>query len=229
MQHTPLMGYLLHARPYREKQAIYQLFSQEWGVVHGVGSRGVPSFAQIELFATGKNSLKNFSQIHIKSALPSSHLGQNQYALLYLNELIYKLIAPENPCPMLWWAYHESLSALQKNPIMPAMKEILRQFEVALFDELGVGIEWAVDSMGRAMMTHDFYEFVPTQGFVKSKEGILGESLLMIAKNDTFDGKLAIIGQVHRHLIDYLLDYQPLNSRKLWIEQLKYADVKEKS
>lgn len=99
MKNEPLTGYLLYAQAYQEKRAIYQFFSAEHGVVHGVGVRGMPSFAVIELFASGQNALKNFTQIHITTTSPPRPLGQNQYALLYLNELICRLIAPENPCP----------------------------------------------------------------------------------------------------------------------------------
>ena len=44
MKNEPLTGYLLHARAYQEKRAIYQFFSAEHGVVHGMGVRGMPSF-----------------------------------------------------------------------------------------------------------------------------------------------------------------------------------------
>lgn len=218
MTPTPLTGFIIHSRPYQEKRAIYQLFSREWGVVHGVGKHGLPSFVVLELFVGGKNSLKNFSQIHPKSTLSSTHFGQSQYALLYLNELICKLIALENPCPSLWCAYQKSVSDLQKANDLTAIKRILRDFETSLFDELGVSIDWAYDSVGRAIDPDGFYEFVPNTGFVRSKVGLLGEMIL--AMNDK--SNLNTLGQIHRQLIDFLLDYKPLNSRKLWVEQLKY-------
>lgn len=220
MKNEALTGYLLHARPYQEKRAIYQLFSREWGVVHGVGGRGVPSFVMIELFATGQNALKTFRQIHVISTAPTAHLGQNQYALLYLNELIYKLIAPENPCPALWHSYHDSVEQLQSPCDMNKMKAVLRTFETALFDELGVSIDWTADSLGQMIDERECYQFIPNQGFVKSITGISGKMILKMADDD-FD-KITIMGQIHRTLIDDLLEYKPLNSRKLWAEQLKY-------
>lgn len=226
MRNQSLTGYVLHARPYQEKRAIYQIFSREWGVVQGVGSRGVPSFVLIELFANGQKSLKNFSQTHLKSTLPTSYLGQNQYALLYLNELLCKLIAPEDPCPNLWQAYHDSIQHLQTNPSLMEMKVTLRAFEKVLFDELGVGIEWGVDSEGHPIDVLDFYKFIPNHGFEKSlkytAKSLSGEMILKIDKDIDFDEKSTIIGQVHRMLIDELLEYKPLNSRKLWAEQFKY-------
>nr|WP_261862698.1 recombination protein O N-terminal domain-containing protein [Psychrobacter sp. JCM 18900] len=39
MRNEALVGYLLHQRPYQEKRALYYLFSQQHGVIHGVGKK----------------------------------------------------------------------------------------------------------------------------------------------------------------------------------------------
>lgn len=39
MRNEALIGYLLHQRPYQEKRALYYLFSQQHGVIHGIGKR----------------------------------------------------------------------------------------------------------------------------------------------------------------------------------------------
>ena len=238
MKNEPLTGYLLHARAYQEKRAIYQFFSAEHGVVHGVGVRGMPSFAVIELFASGQNALKNFTQIHITTTSPPRPLGQNQYALLYLNELICRLIAPENPCPALWQHYHDSITQLQAVSHdmsdgtaheMDNMKQILRQFERALFDELGVGIDWGADETGRAIDVQAYYDFIPTRGFVSTDgTGTSGAVIRAVSESDHHQPSptaLALLGQVHRAMIYYLLDYKPLNSRKLWAEQVRYRQL----
>ena len=58
MRNEALVGYLLHQRPYQERRALYYLFSQQHGVVHGVGKKGAPLFMPLQLFATGKRDLK---------------------------------------------------------------------------------------------------------------------------------------------------------------------------
>mgnify|MGYP000501174069 CR=1 FL=1 len=63
MRNEALVGYLLHQRSYQEKRAIYYLFSQQHGVVHGIGKKGAPLFEPLQLFATGKRDLKTFTQI----------------------------------------------------------------------------------------------------------------------------------------------------------------------
>lgn len=143
MKNEPLTGYLLHARPYQETRAIYYLFSQEHGVVHGVGKRGLPEFAKLSLFATGKGGLKNFKDVSIVSAIyPKRHY---YYALLYLNEVLYRLLVPENPCLGLWQVYQDSLEQIDQltggGDDMP-LRLILRNFERALFVELGVELDF---------------------------------------------------------------------------------------
>lgn len=233
MQSVLMTGFLLHARPYQEKRAIYYFFSQEHGVVHGVGKRGLPEFALISLFATGKNSLKTFKDISILSAIypkPSYY-----YALLYLNEVLYRLLAPENPCPVLWQAYKDSLEQINQLTGLgndTSLRLILRKFERVLFLELGVQMAFDKDHLGKDILPEQCYKFVPNIGFIK-EEGVSsdclywGRDLKQMAtayqNPNIYDKKLKEFSQLQRVLLDFLLDYQPLNSRKLWQQRMTYV------
>ncbi len=65
-----------------------------------------------------------------------------------------------------------------------------------------------------------YYEFILNQGFVSVARGrLLGKTILTIVQHDGVDDVyLNGVGQIYRTLIDFLLDYRPLNSRKLWVE-----------
>lgn len=225
MKNEPLTGYLLHARPYQETRAIYYLFSQEHGVVHGVGKRGLPEFAKLSLFATGKGGLKNFKDVSIVSAIyPKRHY---YYALLYLNEVLYRLLVPENPCLGLWQVYQDSLEQIDQltggGDDMP-LRLILRSFERALFIELGVEPDFDKDHLGQDIVADGYYEFIPNAGFIK--DGLSSQSLyrgqdlqiMATAKQNPqiYSNQLKQFSQLQRALLDFLLDYRPLNSRKLW-------------
>lgn len=225
MKNEPLTGYLLHARPYQETRAIYYLFSQEHGVVHGVGKRGLPEFAKLSLFATGKGGLKNFKDVSIVSAIyPKRHY---YYALLYLNEVLYRLLVPENPCLGLWQVYQDSLEQIDQltggGDDMP-LRLILRNFERALFVELGVELDFDKDHLGQDIVADGYYEFIPNAGFIK--DGLSSQSLyrgqdlqiMAVAKQNPqiYSNQLKQFCQLQRALLDFLLDYRPLNSRKLW-------------
>lgn len=240
---------MLHARAYQEKRAIYQLFTSEFGVVHGVGMRGVPSFVPIGLFATGSNALKTFSQIQLTDAfaLPPV-MGRSQYALLYMNEVLCRLLVLENACPVLWQVYHDEVLHLRslacEDETMQAMKCSLRRFERALFDELGVSIDFACDGLGEAIIDDDYYRFVPELGFVPinstrihqakdagkrvGRVAYLGSDLLLMRRacddEQIYVEKLNAFGQLQKEMIDYLLEYKPLHSRKLWQQSLGFLN-----
>lgn len=277
MRATALNGYLLHSRAYQEKRAIYQFFSYEHGVVHGVGARGMPLFAPIWLMANGVNALKSFSQISlgfhpdfqtvcdgvdadvddvaVSADAVNYHQikGRVQYALLYMNEVLYKLLAAENPCPMLWQVYHAKTAklhaldrlGLNDSDEMQAMRLYLRQFEQALFDELGVAMDYRTDGDGESIDADTVYRFVPLTGFVKDAAGVAeryqtvklsrqryrGDELLAMAKAlGDADAQLTLMpqfSQLQKELMDALLDYKPLNSRTLWQQSIRYMHTSE--
>ena len=150
MRNQALVGYLLHQRSYQEKRAIYYLFSQQHGVVHGIGKKGAPLFESLQLFATGKRDLKTFTQITMSQPdrlsidesstelIDSSSndiqrygqiRGQQQYAALYLNEILWKLLPTEDPMPVLWQHYQDSLALLKQPLSADELRLCLRQFE----------------------------------------------------------------------------------------------------
>lgn len=239
MREQLLNAYVLHARPYQEKRAIYHCFSLEFGLVQGIASRGVPMFVLLQLLANGKHSLKNFSQIHLTySAATTVCRGQSQYALLYLNEILCRLLVPENPCAALFYRYQQAVYELwqldtpDKSNQLQQIKVCLRRFEKALFEELGVSIDFLHDHAGQKISS-GYYQFNPSEGFVRVQEDLLsqqnspmlwfdGDELLQMADDKNLPKFLDGYGKIYRQMLDFLLDYKPLNSRKLWLEYQKY-------
>lgn len=249
MKNQPLTAYVLHARPYQEKRAIYQLFSREFGLMHGVGVRGMPSFVLLEMFAGGKNELKSLSQMQLSAqSVLRPITGQVQYALLYMNEVLSRLLALESACPTLWQVYHEEMMTLQSLGNLGATDDIrhlkvcLRHFERALFDELGASVDFVYDGTGSPIDDAVYYRFVPQMGFIPTTSSVihqaqsdgkkvsrlsyLGRDLLLMgqAEDDKqiYHQKLEAFGQLQRDVMNYLLDYKPLHSRKLWQQSLLY-------
>ena len=246
MRNEALVGYLLHQRPYQEKRALYYLFSEQHGVIHGIGKKGAPLFMPLQLFATGKRDLKTFSQIGIAAqhstqldpkkdddvtvdSLPYENItGQHQYSALYLNEILWRLLPTEDPMPLLWQHYQNSLQQLRQPLSADELRLCLRQFEQHLFSELGFTLALTHDSVQDSIEPDTTYRFLPDVGLVpilsnntqsEHLESATGQSVLMgsdiiaMAQLGITETTLNHWSKLHRHLIDHLLDYQPLQSR----------------
>ena len=272
MRNEALVGYLLHQRSYQEKRAIYYLFSEQHGVVHGIGKKGAPLFEPLQLFATGKRDLKTFTQITIspfdRSQLDdqaieqkenqltsnlSNHSinqspqlttenniqrygqirGQQQYAALYLNEILWKLLPSEDPMPVLWQHYQDSLNLLKQPLTAEELRLCLRQFEQQLFRELGFALSLTEDSSLDAIEADSSYRFLADTGFMpviaeaateSSSTSALfsGREILSMAELGIVAATVNSWSRLNRQLIDQLLDYQPLQSRLLWQQQQRY-------
>ena len=252
MRNEALIGYLLHQRPYQEKRALYYLFSQQHGVIHGIGKKGAPLFMPLQLFATGKRDLKTFSQINIapftsshKTALQNDDVanaeirhqesitGQHQYAALYLNEILWRLLPTEDPMPILWQHYQDSLYQLKKPLTADELRLCLRQFERYLFNELGFSLTLYQDSLENPIEPEQVYRFLPDVGLMPilhveesnsmvSHAVFKGDDILIMAKQGLCSSTLNAWSRLHRQLIDHMLDYQPLQSRLLWQQQQRY-------
>ena len=253
MRNEALIGYLLHQRPYQEKRALYYLFSQQHGVIHGIGKKGAPLFMPLQLFATGKRDLKTFSQINIAPfsfvAQPVSQgnddtvnveirhqeniSGQHQYAALYLNEILWRLLPTEDPMPILWQHYQNSLNELKKPLTADELRLCLRHFETYLFNELGFSLTLKYDSLENPIEPHCAYRFLADVGLVPiihtedndtaiTHTVFSGSEILMMLEQGISNTTLNAWSRLHRQLIDHLLDYQPLQSRLLWQQQQRY-------
>lgn len=257
MRNEALIGYLLHQRPYQEKRALYYLFSQQHGVIHGVGKKGAPLFMPLQLFASGKRDLKTFTQINIAPlssiqdsvaqnslALKDSNVnlaqtlhhenisGQHQYAALYLNEILWRLLPTEDPMPILWQHYQNSLQQLKQPLTADGLRLCLRQFEAYLFNELGFALTLKHDSLDQAIELDTWYRFLPDVGLVPivhdddeidvTQNIFKGNEILLMAEQGLSTSNLNAWSRLHRQLIDHLLDYQPLQSRLLWQQQQRY-------
>ncbi len=259
MRNEALVGYLLHQRSYQEKRAIYYLFSEQHGVVHGIGKKGAPLFECLQLFASGKRELKTFSQMTINqlersyapeqmtklSEAQSSDVqhygqirGQQQYAALYLNEILWKLLPTEDPMPVLWHHYQDSLNLLKQPLTADELRLCLRQFEQHLFKELGFALSLTEDSSLETIEANTTYRLLADTGFIAvvAAEPVEASSSTLASSSALFSGQeilsmtqLGIVSstlnswsRLHRQLIDQLLDYQPLQSRLLWQQQQRY-------
>jgi DNA repair protein RecO (recombination protein O) len=235
MRNQALHGYLIHHRKYRERSHIVHLFTQEYGRIDGVLRQiPPPQYQPIGLQASGKSELKNFSKLEIINQ-PIFFFGDAFFAGFYLNELILRLCPLEVEMPNTFLQYSLTLNALQNlsNVANPQhyLKQILRQFEHILLEELGYALDFNLDCHGQALELQQYYIFQLNDGFLPSHSAhnsFLGQDLLKLKhyeKGGDFDPQqLQLVSKLYRQILSALLGDRPLKSRQLWIQNTQTQD-----
>lgn len=163
---------LLHSRNYSETSLICELFTRKHGRVSVIakGARSkknkFQNIAAPNILASvnysGKSELKTL--VSWEEITHFSILGKNLKILLYLNELIFKLLEKENKQDRIF----ESLIDFYKVLVSGDAKNIeiaLREFEYFLICELGYGFNFFYDDNGKKIVREKTYYFHPAQGF----------------------------------------------------------------
>ncbi|TCM67786.1 DNA replication and repair protein RecO [Acinetobacter calcoaceticus] len=233
MRNEMLHGYLIHHRKYRERSHIVHLFSQEHGRVDGI-LRQVPppQYQTIVTQASGKSDLKNFSKLEILNQPVFFH-GDAFFAGFYLNEVLLRLCPLEESMPASFQQYHQTLLDLQQLSSHPDantfLKQILRQFEHVLIEELGYGLDFQTDAEQQQIQAQQHYLFQLNEGFLPVKSPttatLAGAAILSMPEyekgRDFNPEQLQLLSKLYRQLISSLLGDRPLKSRQLWIQNFQ--------
>lgn len=230
MRNEVLHGYLIHHRKYREKSHIVHLFTQEYGRVDGILRQiPPPQYQPICLQATGKSELKNFTKLEILNQPVFFH-GDAFFAGFYLNEIVLRLCPLEEAMPQTFEQYQLTLLQLQQlashEQASLFLRQILRQFEHVLLQELGYAIDFSVDANQRQILPLRHYQFQLNDGFLpvaQASRSTLSGTLIASMQNyedgqDFSHEQLKLLGKLYRQMISSLLGDRPLKSRQLWIQ-----------
>ena len=230
MRNEVLHGYLIHHRKYREKSYIVHLFTQEYGRVDGILRQiPPPQYQPICLQATGKSELKNFTKLEILNQPVFFH-GDAFFAGFYLNEIVLRLCPLEEALPQTFEQYQLTLLQLQQlashQQASLFLRQILRQFEHVLLQELGYAIDFSVDANQQDILPLRHYQFQLNDGFLpvaQASRSTLSGTLIASMQNhedgqDFSHEQLQLLGKLYRQMISSLLGDRPLKSRQLWIQ-----------
>ncbi len=218
-------AYVLHSHPWKESSLVIEAFTRGHGRIGLVarGARRVHSTLRSRLLAFQPLALSWFGKGGLKTLHAAEWLGGrldlSGRALIcgfYLNELILKLLAPEDPHEALFTRYEEALLALSgKGDPQP----VLRRFELALLSELGYTQTLDRTAEGEAVQAGVQYGYVFGQGLVAAngqEPSFSGKALLDMAAGDYSDPRtLAESKQLMRILINHYLGDKPLHTRQL--------------
>ena len=227
-------GFVLHSYPFRETSLIVETWTRAHGRVALVARgarrprsqlRGlVQAFTPLLLSWAGKGELRTLHRAEWQGGLALPQ-GMGLLCGFYINELMLKLLAREDPHENLFVDYQAALQALAVPAVTPAgFAAILRRFEKRLLAELGYAqpFEHEADS-GTAIEAEREYIYVLERGALPQKiagmqpaMAIRGKTLLDLAADDYRDPTtLTQSKQLMRLIINHHLAGQTLHAREL--------------
>ena len=230
MRNEVLHGYLIHHRKYRERSHIVHLFTQEHGRVDGIlRQTPPPQYQPICLQASGKSELKNFTKLEIVNQ-PIYFFGDAFFSGFYLNEILLRLCPLEVQMEQSFAQYAHTLTQLQQLAQQADpnqfLKQILRQFEHELLEDLGYALDFSTDANQLEIQASLNYIFQLNEGFIPtaqaSRATLNGQQILSMCQyekgRDFGLEQLQLLTKLYRQMISSLLGDRPLKSRQLWIQ-----------
>jgi DNA repair protein RecO (recombination protein O) len=227
-------GFVLHTYPYRETSLLVEALTRVAGrmTLIAKGARrprspvrgALMAFQPLMLSWYGKSEVKTLAQAEWQGGQPLLR-GESLLCAFYLNELLVRLLAREDPHEGLFERYRDALRTLAAGePSAP----VLRGFEKALLCELGYAMTLDREAgSGRPIDPASLYTYDPERGPLElngrgAELQVHGRTLLDLAQDDFRDPQtLAQSKGLMRALINHRLDFQPLNSRRIFRELLE--------
>ena len=222
-------AYVLHARPWRETSLLLEVLTLEHGrlALAAKGARRPGSqlrpvlltFQPLVLGWSGAGEVRTLTRAEWAGGVPLPR-GRALWCGYYLNELVLRLLAREDPHREVFLAYDTAVRALARGE---ALSPVLRRFELAFLTALGYGLDWPHTVAGR-------YRFEPRRGLVPLREGESAPGEVVLSAETLEDLRagrwsrpetLAEVRALTRRLIDHALDGQELQARRMLRELLE--------
>ena len=226
---------ILHRRNYRETSLLLEALTYERGrlsLLAKGAKRGRASDAQrLQSFMLLRISWVGRGELPVLTAVEAAGeaialSGTALYCGFYLNELLLRLLPPQDPCPEVFQLY---LGTLARLAAAPQPEPTLRAFEVELLSKIGYGL--CLDREGGSGKPVDpakTYAYLIDHGPVETgpgrTDGIRGSTLLGLSRG-SLDSPEALRESkcLLRRVIQHRLDGRALKSRDLFQPLMKPA------
>lgn len=227
-------GFVLHSYPYKETSLIVDVFTRDYGRIALIAKgakrphsrlRGVlQTFQPLSVGWAGKAEVRTLTSAEWIGGL----LPLEKSALLsgfYLNELLVKLLARDDPHPALFDHYIATLNQLGHGE---PVSIVLRKFERALLKETGVGGDFSTcASTGDPVEAERIYVVDPERGPrpaypADTVPRVSGKTLLDMEREDYADAATQTQSKfLMRFLLAHHLGGAPLNTRQILIDLMQ--------
>ena len=224
-------AFVLHSYPWRETSLIIDAMTRDFGRVALVARgakrptsqfRGLLApFAPLSVSWSGRAEIKSLIRADWVGGLAPLR-GEQLLAAFYLNELLVRLLARDDPHGELFFSYARTLRALSLERAQ--CEQALRGFELDLLREIGVSPSFDASADGAAIDPAAWYRVDPEQGVrwvdepppTGAEYCVSGRTMQALAQRD-----LAAVAAARdarallRQLIGYHLRGRPLNTHRI--------------
>ena len=219
--------FLLHHRSYGETSVIADVFSKNNGKMSLIAKGAkkprskffgylVP-FHKLNISYSGRSELKTLTSIDRNLSNQANTLTKTSYSLLYINELLIKLLPKDAQQEDLFNLYEQFLKKVN-NDSDSNLELTLRHFELDLLDMLGYGFDYdsEIDNQ-KPIEINSSYSFVSERGFRKSNNSnFLGKDILSLKNRNLEEVPLKSLKEITTKAINSCLDGRDLTSRKIF-------------
>ena len=144
--------FLLHHRPHGETSLIVDVFTKKNGKMSVIakGAKKPKSkffgylapFTKLKITYTGRSELKTLTNIDRDFSVSTNSLSKTSYSLLYINELLIRLLPKDAVHEDLFFLYESFLSKIYSGE---NIELTLRSFELDMLEMLGYGLDFETD------------------------------------------------------------------------------------
>ncbi|WP_343033130.1 DNA repair protein RecO [Caldichromatium japonicum] len=228
MSHSLFLGFVLHRRDYRDTSLLLELFGIGQGrlaaIAKGarrprqIASALLQPFQPLWLAVSGRGEVKTLTAVEAAGP-PFALIGPALVSGFYLNELLLRLLARQDPHDRLFVFYQAALAGLAEGA---ELERSLRRFECQLLAELGYGLNLErVADDGSPVMPERVYIYDCESGPRALDSGaqgprVSGATLLALARDDALDPvQRREARNLLRHALAPHLGGRPMQSREL--------------
>jgi DNA repair protein RecO (recombination protein O) len=227
-------AFVLHSYPYKETSLIVDVLTRDHGRValvakgakrpHSRLRSALQTFQPLTIGWSGKSEVRTLTSAEWIGGLPPLEKA-GLLCGFYLNELLVKLLARDDPHPALFDYYVATLNRLTHDEPAPIA---LRKFELALLKETGVAGDMTVCSSNSQQVEHDqLYvvdpELGPRPALASDRwPAVSGQTLLDMEREDYADSATQLQSKfLMRFLLAHHLGGMQLNTRQILLDLMQ--------
>jgi DNA repair protein RecO (recombination protein O) len=217
--------FLLHQRPHGETSLIVDVFTKKNGKMSIIakGAKKPKSkffgyltpFTKLKITYTGRSELKTLTNIDRDFSESTNSLSKKSYSLLYINELLIRLLPKD--------AVHEDLFLLYESFLLKIhsgknIELTLRSFELDMLEMLGYGLDFENEiDKNQSIDVNKNYTFIPERGFRESRSSnFSGKDIINIRMRNLSEVSKKYLKHITQESIHFCLDGKNLSSREIF-------------